>query len=222
MKVMLKLSFLSCCLLPMFCLSSAYAIPPMAGTALYADPFRMEEYSGFAYVGKTEGTNTLHCEIDYAVFDLRHEEKPYNGVDPSRGQDRYLYAYQIFSTSSNIDLRRFAVDIPQGVTANHIAYDWDKGILGGIPSSQQRFVEGSAVWQFGDPGNPPITAATNSLVLIFTSKFAPGQSEAEFTAIGIDGYVGASVSAPVLTPEPATLALLGIGAATVLRKRSRA
>jgi hypothetical protein len=209
-----------CCLLLICGAGSENAIAS-GGIALFADPLRMWDYSGAVYANKVDGADTFSCEVDYAVFDL--DAIVYNGFDPSAGQDKYLYAYQVFNIgSSSVDLTRFAVDIPQGTTIDHIAYDWTKGRLDGVPSSIQEFVGGAAVWQFGtSPGTYTVAPEAHSLVLVFTSNQQPDKGAAKlFYSEDTGDYMSVPVASPLVVPEPAAIALLSFGAAAVLRKRS--
>ena len=206
MKTMRKIGFLCCVLL--IGASAASAIP----IGLDTDPLAMAGQQGLTHVS-TSGS--FICDLTYAVYDL--QAITYNGFDPSWGQDKYLYAYQVFNLgNSTVNMSVFSVLVPQGVIADNIAYDGSKGQTLGIPSSNQQFAGGSAVWRFD---NHAIVPGKNSVVLLFTSNFGPGTSTASFEGDQITGEVKASVVSPV--PEPVTLALLGIGAITMFRKRSR-
>lgn len=184
-------------------------------TGLDTDPLAMTGQQGRINVSTT---GPFICDMTFAVYDLFDTSKPYDSFDPSLGTDQYLYAYQVFNLpGSTVDLTSFSVAIPAGITASNIAYDWMKAQRPGIPSSTQQFVDGSAEWLFNSNNNIALAATKNSVVLIYTSDFAPGISDASFETTGT-GYIGANVPAP--TPEPLSIVLFGAGAAAVLRKRA--
>jgi hypothetical protein len=152
--------------------------------------------------------------VDYAVYDLA--AITYNGFDPSWGTAKWLYAYQVSNLQDSTEaMSVFSVVIPQGAVADNIAYDGTKGITLGIPSMSQQFVGNSAVWQFA--ANHTIAPTKNSVVLIFTSDLGPGDGSGAIVSDG-GSLTISNITTPV--PEPATLALLGIGAMTLFRKRA--
>lgn len=171
-----------------------------------------DDLSAFSAGFVTDTSGGLHYRVDYAVYDLT---APYSGFDPSWGTAKWLYAYQVSNLQDSTEaMNVFSVALPQGAVADNIAYDWTKGLTLGIPSSSQQFVGDLAKWQFG---NHPIAPTKNSVVLIFTSDLGPGDGSGTIVSDGGNVTISNIVS-PV--PEPATLALLGIGGAAMLRRRS--
>jgi hypothetical protein len=206
MKMTMKLSFV-CCLLLMFGAGSSSALP------LNADPLALQ--TGYAQFQAIEGNNQLYGGVSYAVY----AKDDYVGHPLpvfSNENYAYVYAYQVdISPFSTADMHTFAIDLPGQGDVYNIGYDPGKAVLYGAWPTQQTVAGNSATWQFDENTLGP---GTYSMVLLLTSNFEPGMSDADFIVDGVSGYVGASVAAPV--PEPATIALLTIGAAAILRKRS--
>ena len=203
-ETMRRLNLLSCFVLAIC--TAANAVP------LNADPAALSK--GFSPLYAVENNNQLYGGVSYAVF----TKDSYTGnLQPQFTNDyEYVYAYQVellhFST---VDMQSFSVDIPSGLTGVNIGYDPSKAVLEGIWTNQQSIVGNTARWDFiPNTLNP----GTHSMVLVLTSNTAPVMSNADVTATGISGDITASVSTP--TPEPATMILLAIGTAAVLRKRA--
>jgi hypothetical protein len=199
MGTMKKIGFLCCVLL-------------VSAVAANATPIS-DDLSAFSAGFVTDTSGGVHYRVDYAVYDLT---VAYTGFDPSWGTAKWLYAYQVSNLQDSTEaMNVFSVAIPQGVVADNIAYDWTKGLTLGIPSMSQQFVGDSAVWQFA--ANHTIAPTKNSVVLIFTSDLGPGEGSGTIVSDG--GSLNISnIATPV--PEPLTLALLGIGGAALLRRRS--
>jgi hypothetical protein len=217
-KVMIKLGILSCLLL-MFCIGSAQAVltglPLNSDPSAYIDPTSGQFVRGVTSLNDPGHPSSVFGDISYAVYNSDN----YRGVDMSWTGDSFIYAYQIDSSIfSTADMKRFSVSLPQGVIAHNIMYDISGGVRGGIFPTPSPIAGGLPVWNFE---RYPITPGQYSTVLLFTSDFAPGMGEAKVAGDGIPSYVGCSVAAPVLVPEPATIALLCTGAAAVLRRRRR-
>jgi hypothetical protein len=218
MKMMKTMRVVCCVLLMVSGVAGAIGIP------LNGDP--IANLSGTQYVNE----NGLSMLVDYAVYDAQAWVTR-GGADPDPWvQDPYIYAYQIFNISnSTVNVKIFSVGIAQEVTCGDIGVGTYDGITRtqygplygpfGVQTSEQKFSDGSATWQFD---NRPIEPGMHSVVLLFTSKFGPGNSSSGGGEVTISGdNEGISISGiatPV--PEPLTLALLGIGGAALLRRRS--
>lgn len=202
MKKMIMLTFLGG-LLIMSSVVSATIIP------LNSDSIALADYSGLISVNQTKGSHIYSFNVSYAVYDVTVYNA--NGrFDPSYGQDLYIYAYQIFnSVNSNTDIKAFEIAITESVTVDNITYDEVAGMPFGITPHLENILPTSAIWKFD---KNPINPGENSVVLLFTSDFAPGyDNNTTLHSRNENGISGISVVAPSLIPEPTTLLLLGLG-----------
>ena len=91
------------------------------------NPFAIEGQTGLVSISETQGNHTYTCDVAYAVFETLNYVSN-GGIDPSNSTDKYTYAYQLFnSENSNIGLKVFGVQIPDGITINNITYDTTAG-----------------------------------------------------------------------------------------------
>jgi hypothetical protein len=208
MKMMLVVGFL-CGLFAVSGLANAANIP------LDSDPIALADYSGLISVSQRQGSHRYSFDIAYAVYDTAVYSA--NGrFDPSGGQDKYIYAYQFFSSiNSNTDTKTFTIAIPDGVTVANITYDTTVGVPSGIMPHLENILPNSAIWKFD---NDPISPGEHSVVLLFTSSFAPAFNGAASDSGNGHAINGVSVVAPSSVPEPATIAILALGS-VLLRKK---
>jgi hypothetical protein len=159
----------------------------------------------------------FNLRIDFAVYDtLGGDELAAIEGFEAPGDGQYIYAYQIFQHNSEgynevayftlLNLDGSAVDgsLMQGTTA----LDDDNDGIAPNPLISEN--QGIWVWG-GDIGY--ISTAQHSWFLVFSSDSAPVAGSYE---------VQTSDDLPVPIPEPMTVALLGFGALTLLRKRKYA
>jgi len=175
-------------------------------------------YEGYVYYNKLIGSDDdggiyLRGRIDFAVYDTEggNEFEADYGVI---GTGRYVYAYQIFNAPEDFSspVATFAVlgvalgtvdgigaqeDPEEGVEPYTSSYDED---------------ESRVVWQFAD--GLYVYESENSWFLVFSSdqSWVPGsyyiaapEGESDFPAPGV--------------PEPATIALLGLGSVLMFGRR---
>jgi len=173
-------------------------------------------YDGSAYYNTDEG---LAGRIDFAVYDTADsqygDEYLDNGLQvPGTGQ--YIYAYQIFSFSYSVDpgIAYFALTdgqgemIEAGLLNGTTAQDDGAGGIAPDPIPSQT----QGVWEWSFEGGY-ITASEHSWYLVFSSDRPPEAGSYEIRAAG--------VPVPQQIPEPATVLLLGLGAALVSVRSSK-
>jgi hypothetical protein len=160
----------------------------------------------------------LFGRIDFAVYDTLDDEYGDEYLDigiTKPGDGQYIYAYQIFNDyySSAESVAYFAL---LDISGDSIDID----SIGSQEDPQSGIEPGSAylneddykiVWEFnGDAGY--IIAGEHSWFLIFSS---------DNDWVAGDYEIKGPDDVPVPVPEPATVALLGIGSMLILLKRRR-
>ncbi len=161
--------------------------------------------------------------IAYSVYDVDHlesmsqEEAFVSDVQDELGLDgQFIYAYQLFNRPNDaegeytnisyfglLDLNKTPVDesLINGDTS--AMDDHDGGVAPYIPSLQQ------GTWRFTEG---VLANGEKSWLLVFSSEYAPGRGTFTMTS---------EPSGPAIPemPEPATIALLGLGGLVFLKKR---
>jgi hypothetical protein len=161
----------------------------------------------------------LAGRIDFAVYDTEHpeygDEYLDNGIEmPGDGQ--YIYAYQIFNDYpiSEEAVAYFALLDINGDSIDIDSISSQEDPEEGIEPGEEYFDGGQSkvVWEFnGSDGY--IIVGEHSWFLVFSSDqdWVKGDYE-----------IRGPAEMPVPMPEPATIALLGLGSITILMKRRRA
>jgi hypothetical protein len=161
---------------------------------------------------------SLRGRIDFAVYDTEHPEygNEYldNGLEmPGDGQ--YIYAYQIFNDYpvSEEAVAYFALlDINgDSIDIDSISSQEDPEV--GIAPGEEYFDGGESkvVWEFnGSDGY--IIVGEHSWFLVFSSNHDWVKGDYE---------IRGPAEVPVPMPEPATIALLGLGSIPILMRRRR-
>jgi len=184
---------------------------------LASDPNAMPAWRGTVTNSYVYDGIVLDIELDYAAFDVGN----YPGTDPSGGAE-YVYAYQVASlATSNVGLRVLSVGLEVNTGANSIGEDTSAGApgaAGDVANDLASIGATSAKWGYGLTTGPELLTGQISNLLLFTSPNPPRLNNVAVTDGGLPVNVG-EVASP--TPEPATLALLGIGAMGLLRKHRR-
>ena len=159
---------------------------------------------------------TIDVDVEYAVYQAGDYED--SGTDPSGGTE-YVYAYQIFNDlAGDVLVSSFSVGLDSAADPDDIGSDAGSGTAGGTAPSASAFSGSpptSAVWYFfNDTIDPP---GEYSEVLIFTSPNGPQWAPATVMDSGLSDIQ--NLPSPI--PEPATLALMGLGGAFALIRRWR-
>lgn len=177
------------------------------------DPNAMSAWRGVRRFIASDSAHTLEVDVDYAVYAPGDFG---GGLDPSGGTE-YLYAYEILNTvnSDSVEVSSFTVGLETMSQAGNIGTDGGPpGIPGGVSPAAQGVTGSSAVWSFLFD---QVGYGEDSVTLIYTSPFAPQW----LTASVHDGGLSDKELLPSPIPEPATVALLTVGAAgmVILRRR---
>ncbi len=184
----------------------------LAAAALFAQDaaatLTSSHYDGSTYYYTPGG---LHGRIDFAVYDDRDEYFTVNGLQ-APGTGDYVYAYQIFHDSVvNPALSYFAILGIEGAPVDGIGCQDDQS--GGIASSDEYFTASEGVWKFqNEHGQGILFAGEHSWFLVLSSDTDWVVGEYEIKAAG---------DLPVPIPEPAMIALLGIGGVLTICARRR-
>jgi hypothetical protein len=145
--------------------------------------------------------------VQYKVYDTTSQELDFMASDST--DSRYVYAYAINNTSSNVAVKAFALAgmSTNALTSDAVTYaDLDQG--GVAPGYGTVDEEKQAYWDFSIE---EIAPGEYSMLLLVYSNAAPVMGTFEINPEN-------GVPAPGV-PEPATLVLLTLGGLLSLRKR---
>ena len=132
-------------------------------------------------------------------------------------EDKYVYVYQISNVDCDLGLSYFSVSI--AVSDGASAYDADYEEVTGTINPALWAVVGNPVQSVDALFTDTIDTGESSARLWFVSDYAPGYSTSAVHCMsgGASYYATADVLSPI--PEPATVALLGLGALVVFRRK---
>ncbi|MCG8448417.1 MAG: PEP-CTERM sorting domain-containing protein [Pirellulales bacterium] len=152
----------------------------------------------------------LSGTVDYAVFPVG--SFPFSGYTPNAG-DNFIYAYQVFSTGTT-EVSSLSVVLTNAANSAgtfSLTGNSSAGSITGVP--------GLALWTFGSGG---LSVGENSVGLAFSSPNLPQTFVGEI-ADGADFASLSSVPSPSSTviPEPASIAIAGLGGLFALLQRRR-
>jgi len=201
----------------------AVAVDHCSGALLAGDTTGLLHGSVYFDTFNKLGFTLFAADIEYCVYAPgKFTERPaFSGesVDPTH----FVYAYQIaevydgFYGQDSGYINQFSVGLSDlNECAENASYVTATGTA---PTSDGEIVTGSVKWVF-QPGvfssSSTSYPTAPSAVLYFTSPHEPEWDNATATGAGYD-----TQSMPSPAPEPATVAMLALGAAFVLRIRRR-
>ncbi|MHC4618168.1 MAG: PEP-CTERM sorting domain-containing protein [Planctomycetota bacterium] len=181
--------------------------------ATLAPMLQSSYYEGFVFYNEGD----LRGRIDFAVYDTTHPQygSEYQGnglVKPGDGQ--YIYAYQIFNDyeDSGDAVAYFALLGINGAAIDIASIGSQEDPEAGIAPGSQYFdgAESSIVWEF-DGDNGYVAKGEHSWFLVFSSDHGPTKGDFDIK----------SGQLVVPSPEPSTVALLGLGSALAFARRKR-
>ena len=201
------------------------------GGTLASDPDALV-YDGTTWQGTAAmAAGDLAATVDYCVFD--EDDWDYSGytvqADPAHpGLKVFVYTYQVFGTGSDHIRRFWATMLDSNEAFNIGTFIVDAGDTAAVSPSDVELLgtpENSANWHFGTSDGAGgwtggLEAGQNSIGLVYSSVNVPLMWLGNVQNGGGSGFdLVTSPSNEI--PEPATLALLGVGVAGVLRRRRR-
>jgi hypothetical protein len=166
----------------------------------------------------SNSSNGIKAYVEYAVYD-KTDGFPTTLPLPTGTTGNYLYAYKIWNTSST-SLSTIATFQLLSLNNQATSSNWIGSIADGenalVPDAQEH--SGTTfTWQFA---GGYFEYSEQSAFLVFTSNYAPTAGKIYMSSqLGDDVPTAPGSQSGTQTPEPATIALLSIGALAFRRKR---
>jgi hypothetical protein len=213
----------------------AIAVSAMGGT-LAGDPNPLVSVDPFDNTAKTwQGTTVLSDGDEFSVtvdwLVVAADNWTYDGYTPTAdpnypSYETFVYAYQVWCTGSD-DLVRFWISMLDSNEARAIGTftvdaDDSSAVLPDTATFSGTPID-AANWTWGDEQAGGLATGQHSVGLVYSSVNLPTLSPFAMGHIH-DGGSSASAMLPSpsnVIPEPATIALLGLGAVAALRRRRK-
>jgi len=203
-----------------------------AGAALTSLP-NSSHYSGISYYAFSPSAGKIQTgRVEFAVYDTQTNPIEFNFTAP--GQGRYVYAYQIFNYSTN-DFGLTNTSVPyfviESLGVNAVTSNSNIGTFndatGGVNASSYSLTSNTTT-----SGTPPVTTTTNSVVFAFDNGIlTTGENSWYLILRSNQDWVKGSytmeapkdsdIPVPIHIPEPASLLLMGLGAAGLFKRKQR-
>lgn len=212
MRVIRKIGFFSLLIVATFLVQNT--------SATIKDLIYLPDSSYAAREGKWQSNlqyekDDFNLLIEFAVYDAWNDPDDFTwaGELDIPETDQYIYAYQIFTHSDGTeDVGYFGLLNLDGTAVDealmHSTCSQDDLFGGVAPTPTASETQG--IWKF-DGG--VLVTGEHSWFLIFSSEFAPVAGSYEIKA--------PEGEPPIPSPEPSTLALLGLGSAMLFRRRRK-
>jgi hypothetical protein len=192
--------------------TNVYALPVTGPINL--DSYAMSGWKNATHYSGSNSSGSQYASIDvaYAVYQTSNFVAS-GAFDPSNGGDSYVYAYQLFNVgTSNVNVNNLVINLIASSTVGVLTTDGYIGRTGGVVPLSKSAAEWDFCYQSFSPDK-------HSVVLLFTSDYAPTMGTASFRAGDISGTFNVPVPFSTPTPEPVTIGLLGLGFAGLLRRK---
>ena len=178
-------------------------------------------YSTYGYDNGWEGYKTYNqsgvdLTVVFNVYDTVANPTEFTWNGGTSFTDRYIYAYQITNNSDSQDISLFTLlDKSNNPISQQLMHSTcsqsDGSSLSVAPDPEVSAQQG--IWEWTASGGF-ISAGKNSWYLIFGSDNAPTKGSFKVST-------ASETEPPIPTPEPCTLALIGIASAMFAAKRGK-
>lgn len=180
-------------------------------------------WEGYTYY---EGDENMSVRLEYAVYDLEDDDDV-DALDTldssitSLGEGQYVYIYQLFTNDETGYLAVESFELlgfDTSVISDISSIDDDSGVS--VDSDGLTDSGSSITWMFE---SVTLGDGTQSYYLVFTSDASPVAGDYELiskTSVVVPGTDDSDDSGTEV-PEPATVALFGLGMTAVMRKVRR-
>ena len=209
-RVMKKMNLLCIIIAAVLCVSVAHAVP----TEILPES---SLYEGTSYFTESSANGMLYGRVDFAVYDTFGGNEYLNAGNSAPGSGRYIYAYQLFNAPGNANpLEYFEIYKDDGTAISGIdSIDSHDDGNGGIDPTDA-YASGDmtkGIWAFD---NGLLIAGKHSWFLVLSSNNTYTTGKFKVTPTPDDEII-----LPGDIPEPASLALIGIGSLLMAMKKRK-